>query len=1154
MSKGEEIIIPEQEEIMHIKNKNMIVSASAGSGKTHIMIKKIFQYILDGDCHVDELLVLTYTKSAAMEMKKRLLDRLKESVNEKEFLQDELDKVQTADISTFDSFCQKLIKKYFYVLDIDPSFSVLDEKDEVYEQAKAMEKAIAEMKSAEPEMYSHLIENLASNRDENSIKATILKIYNYSTSILSIEEFWNKTKSLYDKNERIAEKYLCEYYNDVVGDYKARLEEQRGRAVELEFGRYVEYITNLISICDGFLISESFSKKVSVIDNFDFGTLRKERGDNLGLKDEIKDIRDDMVETFKTIKESYGTPEEIEASYDYCGKLINSIFELLNRFIEKYQTAKIGANKFDFNDIERLTIKLLEKEELKEQIKKSYKYIFVDEFQDANAVQEKIISLIKNNNLFFVGDTKQSIYAFRQSDPDIFLDIEKDFGGEDENSVAKTLNCNFRTNKNILYFANEIFNVIMTEKTAGINYRAKAQFDPKAKIEDVDNEVCVSLNLINSAVEGGELPKPTTVYDIKEDRGLNVAINKYDEECLFICNKIAELLGQKIYDKELKKERAIDFSDITILLRKRKPYQNYLIKHFVELGIPYTVSNNDELESLYDNTVLFNLIKLAYNKSDDYAIYSVISSSLFNFSDGDFASVRLKTDCEYFYEALYEYAQKFNDELANKLKEFYKTIEEFSFNAKYKGIYYALSRIVKESEYLLKISFEPDFENRRVNIRAFIDSFWNSKYNFDLCSYVTFRESTQRDVGVKNTKASSKAVQIATMHSSKGLEYPVVILPGLSQNFNNSGNGYSPDGRVRVGSVIEINKELGVGIKLFNDDERSVNYGIFYDACKLKNKVSETSEKIRLLYVAITRAENKLILTGINNGKFKRLTSDMNILRQNNFLSLIIGSLSQEEIDRINKLETFDANLFNNNKLKLCADEVKVEENKFAGEKVVVEENEKYASKLAEYLNIDLLKKQKNLALKNSVSGIALDDYSCVNMMPKLLNKNEHLNEISTDDGTLYHLLLEKIDFENINSVFDVEQFVSCNFSNEEIETIKQFGYEKIFNNIEILKKYTTGKKILKEQKFVMRVPHSSLVDGGEECKILVQGIMDLVVLAEDKIVLFDYKYTNKSDEQIISSYKKQIDIYTKALRLGFGGASVKRYILNLSKNSLISL
>ena len=1154
MSKGDEIKIKEQEEIMEIKNKNMIVSASAGSGKTHIMIKKIFQYILDGDCHVDELLVLTYTKSASMEMKKRLLDRLKENVNEKEFLLNEIDKVQTADISTFDSFCQKLIKKYFYVLDIDPSFTVLDDKDEVYEQIRALDRAIAEMKVEEPEPYAHLLGNLSSNRDENLIKATILKIYNYSTSILDYDEFCNKTKLLYDKNEKIAEKFLCEYYGDIVSDYKTQLEELGARAADLEFNGYSKYIANLLSICDNFLLGQSFSQKLTGIEDLDFGTLRKDNNDATGLNIEIRNVKNNLADTFKSIKEAYGSAEEIETSYEYCGKLINSIFALLDRFINKYQAIKNGANKFDFNDIERLTIKLLEKEEFREQIKNSYKYIFVDEFQDANAVQEKIISLIENNNLFFVGDTKQSIYAFRQSDPDIFLEIEKSFNSKKDNSVAKTLNCNFRTNKNILYFANEIFNVIMTEKTSGINYKEKAQFDPQAKIEDVNNEVCVSLNLINSSLEKVDLPKPTGVYDIKNDSGENVTSNKYDEECLFICNKIAELLGERIYDKELKKERAVDFSDITILLRKRKPFQDYLIKHFVEMGIPYTVNNNDELENLYDNTVLFNLIKLAYNKSDDYAIYSVISSNLFDFSDGELATVRLKTNCEYFYEALCEYVAGNTDDLSEKIQQFYKKIEEFAFDAKYKGIYYALSKIVKDSEYILKISYEPDFENRQANIEAYIDSFWGSKYNFDICDYITFRESTQRNVGVKNAKSFSKAVQIATMHSSKGLEYPIVILPNLNQNFNNNSSGYSPDGKGRTGSVIEINKDFGVGIKLFNDGERLVNTGIFYDACKLKSKISETSEKIRLLYVAMTRAENKLILSGINGGKFKHLTSDINILKQNNFLSWIVGSLNQDVIDKINSQEQFKEKLFNNNRLMVCADEVIIKESEFNGEKVVGVENEKYTENVAKFLNIDLSKRRKNLALKNSVSGIAFDDYSCVNMTPKQLSKDEHLNEISTDDGTLYHLLLEKINFENVNSVFDVEQFVCCNFLEDEIKTIKQFGYENIFNNIMILKKFTTGKRVLKEQKFVMRVPHSSLIAGGEGTKILVQGIVDLIVLADDKIILFDYKYTNKNDEKIISSYKKQIDIYTKALSLGFGGMKIERYILNLSKNSLISL
>lgn len=1136
-----QIKVPEQEDIINTEGKNIIVSASAGSGKTSVMIRKIFKYVLEQGCHIDELLVLTYTKSAALEMKKKLTNKIKENLDLNPELQDELDMVQTSDISTFDSFCQKLIKKYFYVLNIDPSFTILDSSDASYYQNQALDKAIKTLKQNSQEAYENLLTNFSSTRDERTIKALVLEIYNYLTAVYDENEFIEKTYSLYDKDKKIAEKIIKKYYDNIFISHINNLEELKQKAKQLDFIPYCENISQIIVFLEQLKREPDFTKILNLIQNISFQKLTSIKTDELGLSKEISSEKASITKLFTSIKDQYVDSETVTKSYEKCENLIKNLINLLFLFKKEYFSIKKELNSYDFDDIERFAITLLEDKTINAEIKNSYKHIFVDEFQDANKVQEKIIFLLQNNNLFFVGDTKQSIYAFRQSDPEIFLNIEKHFK-TDNNSCAKKLNCNFRTNKNILYFVNDIFNTIMTDTTCGVNYKQDAQFIPKAQYEDVENEECVSLNVIITD-EKEKTEAPNKVYSVKENASNTNSDNKYNTESLFICQKILSLLGEKIYDNEKETFRKITYNDIKILVLKRGKFLDNLIKNFSELNIPYIVNINQYLEEYYDNQVLYNLIRLANNFYDDYALYAVLSSALYNFSDSELALIKTSNqDEKYFYNCVLNFN---NDELIkNKLEIFFNDLKSFRYDYTYKGLYYALDNFVFKTNYLLNISFEPNFTERKTNIQSYINSFIDSKYNYNVSDYLVYRESTIRQNKVQTDKTFSDAVEITTMHSSKGLEYPVVILPFLNQEYSNNGSY----------SNIEINKDIGVGIKSFDEDDRSVSGGIFYNACKIKEKDIETSEKIRLLYVATTRAKNKLILCGTYNKKINKLKTDLQIMQCNNYLSLILGTLPENIINDINNGEEFNAPLFDNNKLQLYVQKVKTD---LTTNNIIMpkEQDEKTVYNLADFLNKDLTCQKSNIALKNAVSTLAFDENTNLTYAPKDLSIFEHLQEKASDIGTLYHSLLEKINFFDMQSTNDVQDFIECNYSKQDIDIFKKLNYENIFKNISTLKTYITPKdKVLKEQKFVMCVPYNQVTNSNNLSKVLIQGVIDLIIIKDNKIILIDYKLTHKSKKQILETYKKQLDLYTLALNKRFKNTQIDRLILDLYNNEILNI
>ena len=1140
---NKQIKVAEQEEILDINKKNIIVSASAGSGKTTVMVKKILKYVLERDCHIDELLVLTYTKSSALDMKKKLTNKIKEELQNNSWLQEELDLIPTSDICTFDSFCQKLVKKYFYILDIDPSFSILEGSDQTFYQDKAISNAINVMKKEQPLAYENLITNFSPSRDEKTIKSLVLEIYNYLTSVFEQDDFIETTYRLYNAHLKIAEKVIKEYYFNIFMKIKIELEYLKEQCANYGFSKYQKYVNEVLIIVEAVLCEKDFCKMVDYLQGVSFPVLRAEKEDNVGFKEKIAEKKSILSKLIEEIKKQYIDSQNIKKSYKNCEFLIKNLIKLLFLFKNEYSNIKSSLNAYDFDDVERLTIHLLTSGQTIDEIKNNYKHIFVDEFQDANKVQEKIIFLLNNNNLFFVGDTKQSIYAFRQSDPDIFLNIQNNFR-TDEKSCEKKLNCNFRTNKHILDFVNNIFNVIMTETTCGLNYQKEAQFISKAEYQDLPNEICVSLNVLIPSQKPEDKRKVEKVYSVFENSKIVNVQNKFDEESAFICQQIISMVGTNIYDKELGKIRKLGFNDVTILLLKRGKFLDNLIKHFLEVGIPFVVNINKNLEECYDNHVLYCMIKLAMNLRDDYSLYAVLSSPLFNFSDSELAYIKQqKQECLHFYECVINYDE--NDELHQKIDNFLKKVEYFSYLLSYFGIFYALNKLIKDTNYLLNISYDDDYLERKANIVAFIDSFAESKYNLNVCEYLKYREYAIRQEKVQTEKTFVEAVNITTMHSSKGLEYPVVILPFLNQDFTKEPNH----------SDIKINKILGVGVKNYDQNDRTISGGIFYNACKIKNRQIEMSEKIRLLYVATTRAKNKLILTGTLNKDVSQLKSDFEIIRSNNYLDLILGSLNEGIIDNVNKKQQFNDYLFDNSRIQLSVICPTLQDINKTPIIMPKQSDEVAINELSEFLNKDLRSQISNIALKNSVSNLLADENASQNFAPSKLLITEHLQEKVNDVGTLYHKVLQKIEFKDIKSVFDVQDFIACNFPDEEIKVLNTIGYDNIYENIEIIKQFICPCDIvLKEQKFVMCTNYCQVSKSDIQDKVLIQGVIDLMIVKKEQIILIDYKMSDKTASQLKQTYSKQIEFYSMAISKQFKNFKIKKMILSLKKNQIIEM
>ncbi len=1130
--------IKEQEDVINSHGQNLVVSASAGSGKTSVMIRKILDYILNYDITVKDILVLTYTNFASEEMKQRLVSSLKEVAPTRKDVFLQLDDIPLADISTFDSFCQKIVKKFFYLIDIDPSFSVLDSAQEAFYQNRAMKKAIEVYKKNNEQKYFSLFNCFADNRTDKNIYDLVLSIYNFSCSVLDFDDFKNTAISLFNDNK--AEKIYKRYINFKLNYIIKNLNDIFSTCKEHDLVKHCEYISSLLTYAQFILNNSDYCKIIDYCMQESFPS--KPRIDDEYMKKIVasKDILKDVVDAIK----NYSGSQIYLNSKVFCKDIVITLLQLCDEFICQYNAIKNTKNMYDFNDIERLTIKVLEHKEVNEEIKAKYKKIFIDEFQDANLIQEKIISMIQNDdNLFLVGDLKQAIYGFRQSDSKIFEEVIKKYTKEyftTGKSNSLKLNSNFRTQAPILNFVNNIFCVIMTNKSAGLNYKQDAQLNPKAPFLEEDYNV--ELNIICDKSQDDE-QKVSDVYSLSADNTDILPSEKV--EATLVAEKITKLLDEKIYDINLKTYRKINYSDICVLFRTRSNQAEY-VDVFEKYGIPLVENSNLDLEQTYDVKVLINAIKVCENFNDDFALSSVMLSPLFDFSTDEMLKIR-ECECNNFYECVQHY--DILPEIKEKIKNMKKILQEFYDNYTFKGLYFALSLLVNSTNYLYKLSYLENGLSRKNNIETFINSFVNSSFNFAVGEYLSFLKQNTRKIKVTSTVSSLDCVTLTTMHASKGLEWPIVFCVSLGQDFNRSPKS----------TKIVLNQELGIGIKYFDEKSRTKYDTIYYDVIKQKNYDDEFAEKLRLLYVALTRAKNKLFLIGTTKKlEYSKFENENEILSQRTYLDLIVKSLDKVSISHINCGKS--GNIFKNSKLRLSVIEKANAPIEKSESITATTSNSPLDKQLANYIKEDYKNRfVTTIAQKNSVSSILREEYEYTsqNFEPQNLSIGEHLKIPATqDEGILYHKILEQLNFEQEISLQNVNDII------EKLKKAQQFDEKLLYNvnknlllqNAQIIKELTNGYTLLKEHSFVMEIPYSEIERSSIFYKVLVQGVCDLIAIKGDDAILIDYKFSSKSPQKLVSSYNKQLYLYKTAIERGLNKNVKNVYILSLKSATLIQI
>ena len=992
----------EQLEAIQKDKSNIIVSAGAGSGKTAVLSERVIRKVKEG-VHINELLLLTFTNNAAKEMKERIRSKLK-----KEGLTEELKIIDSAYITTFDSYALSILRKYHYKLNVSKNLKVVDADLINYKKEEYLDNIFEEYYESNDKLFLKLINDFC-EKDDNNIRKAILSISSKLDLLIDLDSYLDNYLNNYFGVDNI-DNVLNDYNNLLL----KRINNVKILMYNLSFYTDGDFNEKLNEVLKPLINSNDYD---SIKCNLDIKlpTLRNVEEIAKNYKDAIKKEIDSLKElcTYKDLNEIKDT---ILSTKDY----VIVIIDIIKKLNSKLKEFKYTNDLYEFNDIAKLSIKLLkDNEDIRNEIKYSLNEIMVDEYQDTSDIQEEFISLIENNNVYMVGDVKQSIYRFRNANPYIFKNKYDNYSNNN-GGIKIDLNKNFRSREESLNNINTLFNLIMDSNIGGADYKLSHQmtFGNLAYINEGKTDQNNNFEIYN--------------YDFDKEKGFT----REETEIFIIANDIKDKINNKykIYDKDNNTLRECTYSDFVILLDRSKDFDLYK-RIFEYKGIPISINKeekvNDEIILMVIKNLLISLVKINNNELDNdfiHAFISVLRSFIFEYTD------------EEIFE-LYSNNNYLNDKVFKELKEIninsYTTKEIINILIDKFNIIDKLNRIGNIENNLIIIEYLLNYLDTKEEIGLSIE---------DISIYLEDILEKKYDIKFSSNKESSNSVKIMTIHKSKGLEYSICYYAGLYKDFN-----------IRdIQDNFLFDKKYGIVTPYFNN---GIGDTIYKDLIKDNYIKEEISEKIRLFYVALTRAKEKMIiLCDLNGEEYSNfnesgVVEDIIRLRYRSFSDIIMSIQS--------KLSNYVTNITD---IDMTSDYKLIKQYNF---KDYIDTND---------IKLEVKELEKDNELLESKT------YS------------KHTNELITEEikanmeyGTKVHYELEVLDFNNPNT------------SDKNI--IK-------FLESDLLKNISKG-KIYKEYEFMY-----------EKDNTINHGIIDLMIEYPDYIDIIDYKLKNIEDENYIKQLK----------------------------------
>ena len=1149
-----------EEQIAVIKHRddNMLVSAAAGSGKTAVLIERVMGRLLDemAPINIDELLVVTFTRDAAGEMKERIGTAISKKLEEEVAkdansdislrLMKQYSLLSEAHMSTIDSFCKKVVMENFKEAEIDPGVRTMDDTEGVIIRKKVLEELLETEYEIRQADFINFVEYFARGKSDKILEDLILQLYRFSESLPDKESWFDR------EINKMEESFKGSEFEEVLLDYcrivLAELRKEAERFVKLSLSPYgpVQYEStgsSDIELFTGLMKAESFENLLVLAENTGFARLSTKKTADVDeeKKELAKSIRDGYKESFNKLKEDFLSEniEEIEASGKVTARVLKELIRLIRKFDKAYIEEKKKRNVLDISDWAHLALKVLLDEEGKpssaaKAYKEQFAEIMIDEYQDSNLLQEKILTSISREpdgqpNIFMVGDVKQSIYKFRQAKPELFIEKYNKYS-HGKKGKRIDLHSNFRSGPEVIDSVNSVFERTMTEPLGGIVYDEAARL-VKGRDDKLQNELNKTEILLFD--KSDEIPEKL------------LKLSDIELEAYMVAGRIKKLMLEK---------EGLKYSNIAILLRTNVEWAESFRRILISEGIPAICESSVGYFSAWEVQVMISLLKILDNPHQDLPLGTVLLSPIGGFDEQELAELRINSCKD---EDLWTILNLAENE---KSLKFISWFNEQRSKLIFTPVHELIKELYEESNFYSYVRAMPSGETRAANLdmlvykaKAYEATSLHGVVHF--VRYIDKLRKYEVDFGEAGT-GGAEAVRILSIHKSKGLQYPVVFVSGMAKSMNNQDS--------RASMVIQA--ELGIGIDHFNIETREKKPTILKKMLAGKIRLENVAEEIRLLYVAMTRAEDKLLLTaGIEDVEDKLLSwahdeqGYMSLSKANSLLDFAMPALIKEKnegrliisvkgakelvnskIDEVAEKEVLESDI-----TKLISSLPETEGYEALNEMISREKGYIYPFKEAVELKSKMTVSEiKRLHLEEEEIGEAVYNLPHKEApefepyIPGFMSKEPEETK-GAARGTLYHNILSRMDFGNIFEKEAFKKYIEeLNFdkkiTNEELNSIDLRHFAKFFesNLYKRMRQAFLNGKLYREAPFVIGIDREI---NTEKETVLVQGIIDAWFTENEDVILMDYKtdrvYGKQGEEELVRRYKLQLDNYAEALR-----------------------
>ncbi|MDY3239309.1 MAG: helicase-exonuclease AddAB subunit AddA [Anaerovoracaceae bacterium] len=1235
----------QQRQAIEQRGKNLLVAAAAGSGKTAVLVERIKRLILEDGCPIDRMLIVTFTNAAASEMKEKIRRAVSQSIGELaqqlseaqqhseaqqlsaaekrsgmaeelqaleeklNFLKQQMNKLSQAQISTFHAFALEVIRKYFYIIDVEPNFKICDDAQQTLLKADAMDQLLEEQFEEDDPAFLHFLDCYSGDRNDDKFRELIEKAY---TTIQSLPEpaAWlhEKVEMLRGARTRADEEPGADESSGAddgardamapVMDFLWQMAASRLQEAEKAIGENARLareagMEQAVTLAEDDLHQLKTLREVMETREFDdfrqalgafkLGTLRKNyynppEGSSMtpeeseAMKNAAAARRDLAKDHVKSIRTGYFSQSAEDMTEEMALTYSDAVMteKLVNRYGQLYSEEKKKRGLVDFSDIEHYAWEILKDEEVSGFYREKFLHIFVDEYQDSNVMQEALLSRIcRENNLFLVGDVKQSIYKFRLAEPEIFQKRYRDYAEGGRTSMKIDLNRNFRSKKPVIDFVNQVFDGIMDgydEDAAlymGDPYGDRYYDEPKLYLAGV----------------------PWSEDEAVDDELKNMM--KAEKEALAAVKLIRDSLGQPIYDSKAQTMRPLQLRDMVILLRGVRGYGDIFYNVLMENDIPAFVDDNDGYFDTMEINTFLSLLSLLDNEKQDVPLLTVLRSEIFGFSVEELASVRIACKEGSYYDAFMACGRGetgCDAALCAKSAASALSLSQWQSLAVFMPLEELIWKLLLDTGFYIAMGAMPGGRQRQANLRALVDKAagYRKSQGGSLYGFIRYIEAVkEKKVAsgqVKLVGEGDELVKIMTIHKSKGLEFPMVILAGFCRKLNYT----------RMGRSLVIHKDLGLGFPVVNKDESWFRTTALQSIIKEKFHQEEVEEEKRILYVALTRAKDRLAILGICEDVQAVLDQVGSQPPKDTTYFQMTGNRICTRLQQYEIIEDADlAGLVSHRQRRTDLVLDLFDRDNHTGDELLAAQVDRQMRFVYPYERDLAIKSKYSVSELNAAASeraVGFRDPSAVQDTASIPDSGAvHLEEPASfkqrnvftpaQKGTIYHCLLEHLDFRTAYAGGDRQaslavveatlrylvdgQFLTA----EEAAVIQPENILKLMTS-ELGRRLAESPAVHREQPFNLLMEHDP--DGsGQMAQVMVQGVIDCCFEENDgQLVLVDYKTSRirpdrepeKEKQRIADHYRVQIDIYRRALETTTGKKVKEAYLYLTDSGELVEM